>query len=226
MQFITPHFEWQSELSISTVENSVALIPSSSCRKTVAVCAKSYMVFTHTCSFGRVTIKTCNLHLCTYNKEKRQVLCSNVDVVTVFSENSSIQSVVLQYTSPCCEQMQACTLVPVHMHPPTHTYTCTRTHSHTHTHTHNTLLHTGRQTLTHTHTHTGTHTHKLCLSLSHLSVTDPHTHTVFSVSSQVLQVHTPVPNFAECYTVFLVNILTREQYSLRYKNTLSTISSE
>ena len=180
MQFITPHFEWQSELSISTVENSVALIPSSSCRKTVAVCAKSYMVFTHTCSFGRVTIKTCNLHLCTYNKEKRQVLCSNVDVVTVFSENSSIQSVVLQYTSPCCEQMQACTFLPVHMHPhpPTHTYTCTRTHSHTHTHTQHTLAHRQADTNTHTHTHTGTHTHTNSVSLFPICLSQIHTPTL------------------------------------------------
>ena len=182
----------------------MALIPSPSCRKTVAVCAKSYMVFSDSLSFGRVTIKTCNLHLYTYNKEKRQVLCSNVDVVTVFSENSSIQSVVLQYTSPCCEQMQACTLVPVHMHPHlhphthVHTHTFTHTHTHIHTHTQHTLAH--RQANTHTHTHTHTHT-QLSVSLFPICLSQIHTHTVFSVSSQVLQVHTPVPNFAECYSI-------------------------
>ena len=113
----------------------------------------------------------------------------------------------IQVNTPTISFMFLC------MHTHTYMHMCTLTHMHECAHTH-------------THTQAHTHTHKLCLSLSHLSVTDPHTHTVFSVSSQVLQVHTPVPNFAECYTVFLVNILTREQYSLRYKNTLSTISSE
>ena len=137
-------------------------------------------------------------------------------------------------TPPTHTCAHAHTHAHTHIHTGAHTHThtthsCTQTGTHTHT-----LLHTDRHTDRHTHTHTHTHTH----SLLH---TDRHTHThtlSLSVSVSFPSVcHRSTPTqclalvhrfdrFILLYqalqnvTVFFVNILTREQYSLRYKNTL------